>query len=105
MSDAVNDNAAPILEISDLSAGYDNVPVIRGLTLSVGAGEVVALLGANGAGKTTTLRAISGLVKTSTGTMKLAGSDLDGDCRGDPWARDSVDCVSDRQARSARGQG
>ena len=78
MSGAVSENSTPILEISDLSAGYDNVPVIRGLTLSVGAGEVVALLGANGAGKTTTLRAISGLVKTSTGTMKLAGSDLDG---------------------------
>ena len=50
----------PILELSDLSAGYDNVPVVRGLSLSVRAGEVVALLGANGAGKTTTLRAISG---------------------------------------------
>jgi ABC-type branched-subunit amino acid transport system ATPase component len=68
----------PILEISELSAGYDNIPVIRRLTLSVGAGEVVALLGANGAGKTTTLRAISGLVKTSSGTMRLAGANLDG---------------------------
>ena len=68
----------PILEISDLSAGYDNVPVVRGLSLSARAGEVVALMGANGAGKTTTLRAISGLVKTTSGTVRLAGADLDG---------------------------
>ena len=69
---------APVLELSDLSAGYDNVPVVRGLSMSVGAGEVVALLGANGAGKTTTLRAISGLVKVMSGTARLAGADLAG---------------------------
>jgi len=70
--------AGPVLEIDDLSAGYDNVPVLRGLSMTVGAGEVVALLGANGAGKTTTLRAISGLVKVMTGSVRLAGGDLAG---------------------------
>jgi len=74
----VSENGAPILEVSGLSAGYDNVPVVRGLSLSAAAGEVVALLGANGAGKTTTLRAISGLVKTSSGSVRLDGHDLDG---------------------------
>jgi branched-chain amino acid transport system ATP-binding protein len=74
----VSQDSPPILEISDLSAGYDNVPVVRGLSLTARAGEVVALLGANGAGKTTTLRAISGLVKTTSGTVKLEGADLDG---------------------------
>ena len=69
---------APVLELSDLSAGYDNVPVVRGLSISVRAGEVVALLGANGAGKTTTLRAISGLVKVMSGTVRFAGADLAG---------------------------
>ena len=69
---------APVLELSDLSAGYDNVPVVRGLSMSVGAGEVVALLGANGAGKTTTLRAISGLVKVMSGTVRFAGADVAG---------------------------
>ncbi len=69
---------APVLELSDLSAGYDNVPVVRGLSISVREGEIVALLGANGAGKTTTLRAISGLVKVMSGTVRLAGSDLAG---------------------------
>jgi branched-chain amino acid transport system ATP-binding protein len=68
--------AAPILEVTDLSAGYDNVPVVRELSLSVRAGEVVALMGANGAGKTTTLRAISGLVNVMGGSMRLAGTDL-----------------------------
>jgi branched-chain amino acid transport system ATP-binding protein len=69
---------APVLELSDLSAGYDNVPVVRGLSISVHEGEIVALLGANGAGKTTTLRAISGLVKVMSGTVRLAGTDLAG---------------------------
>jgi branched-chain amino acid transport system ATP-binding protein len=75
---AVQSTAAPVLEISGLSAGYDSVPVVRGLSMSVRAGEVVALLGANGAGKTTTLRAISGLVKVVSGSVRLDGRDLAG---------------------------
>ncbi len=67
-----------VLAIEDLSAGYDSIPVLRGLSMSVAAGEVVALMGANGAGKTTTLRAISGLVKVMSGTISLAGSSLAG---------------------------
>jgi ABC-type branched-subunit amino acid transport system ATPase component len=74
----VSQDSPPTLEISELSAGYDNVPVVRGLSLVARAGEVVALMGANGAGKTTTLRAISGLVTTTSGTVKLEGADLDG---------------------------
>jgi len=69
---------ATVLEIEDLSAGYDNIPVVRGLSMSVAAGEVVALMGANGAGKTTTLRAISGLVKVMSGSITLAGTSLAG---------------------------
>jgi ABC-type branched-subunit amino acid transport system ATPase component len=65
-----------VLELSKLSVGYDRTQVVRDLTLTVGSGEVVALLGANGAGKTTTLRAISGLLKHDTGAVKLAGTDL-----------------------------
>jgi branched-chain amino acid transport system ATP-binding protein len=67
-----------ILELDQLDAGYDSVPVVRGLSLTVGAGEVVALLGANGAGKTTTLRAISGLVRPSAGAVRVRGEDLAG---------------------------
>jgi branched-chain amino acid transport system ATP-binding protein len=68
----------PALELTDLSAGYDSVPVLRGLSMFVRAGEVVALMGANGAGKTTTLRAISGLVRVMSGTVMLDGTDLAG---------------------------
>jgi branched-chain amino acid transport system ATP-binding protein len=67
-----------VLELDRLSVAYDRAPVVRDLTLTVGHGEVVALLGANGAGKTTTLRAISGLLKPVSGAVRLAGSDLAG---------------------------
>ena len=67
-----------VLELDGLSVAYDRAPVVRDLTLTVGGGEVVALLGANGAGKTTTLRAISGLLKPLAGAVRLAGSDLAG---------------------------
>jgi len=64
------------LSLEQLSAGYDRAAVVRDLTLSVSAGEVVALIGANGAGKTTTLRTISGLVKPMGGCVRLEGDDL-----------------------------
>jgi branched-chain amino acid transport system ATP-binding protein len=64
------------LEIEGLTAGYDQAPVIRNVDLSVGAGEIVALLGANGAGKTTTLRVVSGIVKPLAGRVSLHGRDL-----------------------------
>ena len=67
-----------VLDLDNLSVAYDRAPVVRDLSLTVGSGEVVALLGANGAGKTTTLRAISGLLKHGAGAVKLAGSDLAG---------------------------
>jgi branched-chain amino acid transport system ATP-binding protein len=66
------------LQLDGLTAGYDGAPAIRDLTLTVQAGEVVALMGANGAGKTTTLRAISGLIKPMAGSIALDGVDLAG---------------------------
>jgi branched-chain amino acid transport system ATP-binding protein len=66
----------PALEIEGLTAGYDQAAVIRGVSLTVAPGEVVALLGANGAGKTTTLRVISGIVKPMEGRVSLDGDDL-----------------------------
>jgi ABC-type branched-subunit amino acid transport system ATPase component len=65
-----------LLRIEGLTAGYDQAPVIRNLDVSVGPGEVVALLGANGAGKTTTLRVISGLVRPMSGHVTFAGRDI-----------------------------
>jgi branched-chain amino acid transport system ATP-binding protein len=65
-----------VLALEGLDAGYDHAAVIRGLSLTVHEGEVVALLGANGAGKTTTLRVVSGLVKPMAGRVLFGGSDL-----------------------------
>ena len=70
--------ATQALELDNVSVAYDRAPVVRNLTLTVEAGEVVALLGANGAGKTTTLRGISGLLKLTSGAIRLAGEDLAG---------------------------
>jgi branched-chain amino acid transport system ATP-binding protein len=66
-----------LLEVDRLEARYGPVQALHGVSLTVGEGEVVAVLGANGAGKTTTLRAISGTVSRS-GTIDLAGKSLRG---------------------------
>jgi branched-chain amino acid transport system ATP-binding protein len=66
----------PLLEVVGLRAGYGGIEVIRDINLRVGAGEVVACIGANGAGKTTTLRAISGVIKPTTGRVILNGVDI-----------------------------
>ncbi len=63
-----------LLSIRGLSAGYRGVPVVRGIDLEVGEGEVVALLGANGAGKTTTLLTVSGIVDVIEGSVEVLGS-------------------------------
>ena len=67
----------PLLELDDVSARYGQIAALHGVSLTVGEGEVVALLGANGAGKTTTLRAVSGTVRRSgdgRGRRQEAGS-------------------------------
>jgi branched-chain amino acid transport system ATP-binding protein len=70
--------SAGILELEGLTTGYEDAAVVRELDLSVGEGEVVALLGANGAGKTTTLRAVSGVVDPMAGSIAFGGRDLAG---------------------------
>jgi branched-chain amino acid transport system ATP-binding protein len=76
VGDVATNGASPVLELDGLTAGYTGAAVIRDLYVTVGRGEVVALLGANGAGKTTTLRAVSGLVKAMTGRVLHNGEDL-----------------------------
>src|ERR1700709_540484 len=66
----------PMLELSGVGASYGSVPAITGVTISIGEGEAVGLLGATGAGKSTTLRAISGLVKLTAGNVTFAGVNL-----------------------------
>ena len=63
----------PLLEVDDLCSGYGKLQVLFGVTLTVGEGEIVALMGSNGAGKTTTLRTIVGQLPAMSGTVTLAG--------------------------------
>ncbi len=65
-----------MLKLENISASYGSVPAITNVSIEIGEGEAVGLLGANGAGKSTTLRAISGLVKLSTGNVTFAGTDV-----------------------------
>ena len=67
-----------MLAIQSLEVSFGAVRVLRGISFAVGAGQIVALLGANGAGKTTTLRAVSGLIQVSSGQILLDGEDLAG---------------------------
>ncbi|TDT18525.1 amino acid/amide ABC transporter ATP-binding protein 2 (HAAT family) [Ilumatobacter fluminis] len=66
-----------MLDVSNLTAGYGPVSVLRGIDFHVNEGEVVVILGANGAGKTTTLRALSGMIDTA-GSVKFEGEELVG---------------------------
>jgi polar amino acid transport system ATP-binding protein len=74
---------APLLEVRGLRATRGGREVLRGVDLSVDAGERVAILGANGSGKTTLLRAVAGLDPFEAGEIRCAGSDADGDTRPD----------------------
>jgi branched-chain amino acid transport system ATP-binding protein len=74
----------PILELRNLQVAYGKVRALHDVSLTVGAGEVVALLGANGAGKSTTLRAVSGLLRPQGGDILFKGKSIAG------WRADAV---------------
>ena len=65
-----------MLEVERLDSRYGRIPALSGVSLRVGAGELVALVGANGAGKTTLLRAISGVQPSCGGAVRFDGADL-----------------------------
>src|SRR4051812_43792172 len=67
-----------VLEITSLRAGYGAIEVLRGVDLSVGAGEIVALLGSNGAGKSTLNNNVSGIFRPFGGTIGFDGSNIAG---------------------------
>jgi branched-chain amino acid transport system ATP-binding protein len=67
-----------LLEVASITGGYGKISALRGLSLHIDNGELVTLIGANGAGKTTTLRAISGLVKPTSGRILFRGEDITG---------------------------
>jgi len=66
----------PLLEVRDLTVGYGAIVAVRGVSFRVGAGEVVALIGANGAGKSTILNTLSGLIRPQSGVAVFDGVDL-----------------------------
>ncbi len=65
------------LSIQDLQVNYNNVAALKGINFDVDDGAFITLIGSNGAGKSTTLRAISGLVKSDSGTIRLNGERID----------------------------
>jgi branched-chain amino acid transport system ATP-binding protein len=65
-----------MLEVRDLRAGYGSILAVKGISLSIRQGQIVALIGANGAGKTTTLRSIVGLLRPSGGDIRFEGESL-----------------------------
>ena len=66
----------PLLEVEDIHVFYGNIEAIRGVSIHVEPGEMVAILGSNGAGKTTTLRTISGLERARSGSVRFDGKDV-----------------------------
>jgi branched-chain amino acid transport system ATP-binding protein len=69
---------APVLVIEDVHVYYGAIHALKGVSLTVGEGEIVSLIGANGAGKSTTLRAINGLNRPRQGTIRFQGRDISG---------------------------
>ena len=71
MSDAV-------IAVTDLHAGYEGVPVLRGVSMRAAGDEIVSIIGPNGAGKSTFLKAIAGIVRPTAGTVSFGGRDVTG---------------------------
>src|SRR5438034_4321150 len=67
----------PVIEVEDFSKNYGEFTAVRSLSLAVQRGEIVGLVGANGAGKTTTLRAITGILRPTRGTIHVGGFDIE----------------------------
>ena len=65
-----------LLEIKDLGVHYGRIQALHGISIDVNEGEIVSLIGANGAGKTTTMRAIAGLLNSSSGSITFDGKDI-----------------------------
>jgi branched-chain amino acid transport system ATP-binding protein len=66
----------PVLELENVVAGYSRTAILHGISMSIGEGEAVSLLGRNGMGKTTTVRTIMGLLPPQTGRIRFKGQDI-----------------------------
>jgi branched-chain amino acid transport system ATP-binding protein len=69
-------SAPPVLDVIDLHTYYGHVHALKGISLQVNPGEIVALIGSNGAGKSTTLRAVSGLLRPRQGEIRVLGRSI-----------------------------
>lgn len=72
----ISDRGKSVLELRELVCCYGKVTAVKGVSLTVGRGQLVALIGANGAGKTTILKAISGLLTAASGSIVFDGADI-----------------------------
>ncbi|KRE13522.1 ABC transporter ATP-binding protein [Bosea sp. Root381] len=86
-----------MLKVSELTAGYGRTTILHDISLRIGRGEVVTIIGANGAGKTTLLRAISGLVKPTAGSIAFDGQEIAGAAPADIVGRGLVMVPEARQ--------
>jgi len=86
-----------VLRVNDLHVGYGAIRALRGVSLEVNAGEVVALIGANGAGKSTLLRTVSGILQPSSGDVTFEGRNLRG------LAEDKIVRLGILQVQEGRG--
>jgi branched-chain amino acid transport system ATP-binding protein len=73
-----------MLDIRGLNAGYGEVQILRDVSLSVGAGQIVTLVGSNGAGKSTLLNAVCGIIRPTAGSVRLEGTDITG------WSSEAI---------------
>src|SRR6202043_2255769 len=71
-------SATVVLEIDSVTAGYGGAPVISDVSLQTRAGRITAIVGPNGAGKSTLLKALLGLIRVSSGSVRLNGTDVTG---------------------------
>ena len=90
MSSKISAVAAPIVEVAELTREFGPRQAVAGVTFSLAPGECLALFGPNGAGKTTLLRVLAGLLKPSSGTVRISGIPLPGG----PLARSRVGLIS-----------
>ena len=84
--------SAPLLQVQDLEAGYDDALILRGVSVEADAEQIVAIVGPNGAGKSTLLKAVYGLLRPSAGSVRFAGDDVTG-VRADRLTRRGMNLV------------
>ena len=87
---------APLLELDDVRVAYGGIKALKGISLKVFPGEIVAMIGANGAGKTTTLKSVVSLLPCASGTIRFAGQSIAG--------RSTSDLVADGISLAPEGR-